>query len=49
MNEPKRGDKIGEWTVIRVEEEENFYLLHVERYVGERYETTVMRRNKTDL
>lgn len=47
MNEPQRGDKIGDWTIIRVEEEENFYLLHVERYTPQgQYETTVMRQVK---
>lgn len=46
MNEPKRGDKIGDWTIIRVEEEENFYLIHAERNTQGYYETTVMRQVK---
>ena len=47
MNEPKRGDKIGDWTITRViEETEDCYILGVERVMGEKIEQEVIRIKK---
>lgn len=47
MNEPKKGDKIGEWTVVRViDETEDWYILCAERTRGDTTEQEVIRIRK---